>query len=209
VTTRHVRLLTRLSILLLLLTQLRGSIQAQPRVAPATPDDAQAILRNLPLYFEANLGQAEPDVRYVARSGGMTLLLSGQTAAMLLPPAKGNGGKPVLVRMKLDGAEVGLASAAAADRLPGISNYFIGNNPRKWVTDVPQYRQVRFRGVYPGIDLVYYGNRQKVEYDFIVGAGVDPARIGMSWEGADSVTLDRSGDLVIATAAGRLTHHNS
>jgi hypothetical protein len=203
VNTRHIRLLARFSIPLLFLSQLTHSTDAQPRGA----GDAQAILRNLPLYFEANLGQAEPGVRYVARSGGMTLLLSGESAAMLLaPPA---GVKPVLLRMKLDGAEAGSASAAVADRLPGISNYFIGNNPRKWVTDVPQYRQVRFRGIYPGIDLIYYGNQQKVEYDFIVGAGVDPSRIDMSWEGADSVTLDRSGDLVIATAAGRLTQHKA
>ena len=78
---------------------------------------------------------------------------------------------------------------------PGRSNYFIGNDPTKWRTNVPQFSKVKYAGVYPGIDLVFYGNQRNLEYDFVVAPGADPTRIALDVEGAVP-TLDTTGDLV-------------
>ena len=84
------------------------------------------------------------------------------------------------------------------DELPGRSNYFIGNDPKKWRTNVPSYAQVKYEGVYPGVDLVYYGNQRQLEYDFVVAPGADPNQIKLSFAGADGMRVDAaSGDLVL------------
>src|SRR5262249_52883273 len=190
---RHCCRIRRLFGLLLLLTGSLAVSDGQPSpIRPAEPQpDGEAILRRMPLYFEPNRGQAEANVRYLARTRGMTLLLNGKGAVLIPYGASTANVTMAPVRMRLEGASMG---SARADRLPGISNYFIGNDPHKWITDVPQYRQVRFREVYPGIDVVYYSNRQNLEYDFVVAPGIDPGRVQIAWEGAESVTLDRSGD---------------
>ena len=84
------------------------------------------------------------------------------------------------------------------DRLPSISNYYIGNDPKQWHANVPNYGRVKFEQVYPGIDIVYYGNEQRLEYDLIVAPGADPAQIRWAYSGADSMRLDAAGDLVLA-----------
>ena len=81
---------------------------------------------------------------------------------------------PSTLRMKLVGANPN-AVATGGDELPGKTNYFIGNNPKKWRTNVPTYAKVKYKGVYPGIDLVYYGNQGgRLEYDFVVAPGANP-----------------------------------
>src|SRR5204862_3585507 len=81
--------------------------------------------------------------------------------------------------MKLVGANR-TAKVTGLDELPGKSNYFIGNDPKKWRTDVPTYAKVRYQDVYPGIDLVYYGNQRQIEYDFVVAPGADPKAIALA-----------------------------
>jgi streptogramin lyase len=93
------------------------------------------------------------------------------------------------------------------DPLPGISNYLIGNDSRRWHTNVGNYGKVVDRGVYPGIDLVYYGNQQELEYDFVVSAGADPGAIRMSFQGAESLSLDAAGNLVLHAAGGDVVEH--
>jgi hypothetical protein len=84
------------------------------------------------------------------------------------------------------------------DELPGKSNYFIGNDPKKWRTNVPSYARVKYEGVYPGVDLVYYGNQRQLEYDFVVEPGADPNQIKLSFAGAEGMRVDAaSGDLVL------------
>jgi hypothetical protein len=100
--------------------------------------------------------------------------------------------------MKLVGANV-KATVTGAEELPGKSNYFIGNDPKKWRTDVPSYARVKYEGVYPGVDLVYYGNQGgQLEYDFVVAPGADPSQIKLSFAGANGMRVDAaSGDLVL------------
>ena len=84
--------------------------------------------------------------------------------------------------MKLVGANPH-ATVSGVDELPGKSNFFIGNDPKKWRSNVPTYAKVKYEGVYSGIDLVYYGNQQQLEFDFVVAPGADPRRIGFDVRG--------------------------
>ena len=88
------------------------------------------------------------------------------------------------------------------DELPGKVNYFRGKDPKQWQTNIPTYAKTKYEKVYPGIDLVYYGNQRQLEYDFIVAPGADPKAMRLSFEGADKATIDAQGDLVLHTAGG-------
>lgn len=109
-----------------------------------------------------------------------------------------------VLRMKLVGANAD-AAISGEEKLPGKFHYFIGNDPTLWRTNVPSFAKVRYREIYPGIDLVYYGNEGQLEYDFVVAPGADPARIELAIEGADAVTVDANGDLRLEVAGRGLT----
>jgi len=149
-----------------------------------------------PLAFEPNTGQFPDAVQFVARSSGYTVLLSPDEAVFAMSTEKsGSKEKPGLLRMKFDGA--GQRPAAALDPLPGRVNYLIGSDPEKWHTDIPRYAKVKYSGIYAGVDLVYYGERQQLEYDLIVHPGADPGSIRLNVEGATAVAMDELGDLVL------------
>ena len=97
------------------------------------------------------------------------------------------------------------AKLEALDPLPGHSSYFRGPDRSKWVTGIPNFARVRAAGVYPGIDLVYYGNQSGLEYDFVVSPGADPRAIRMRFDGVTSLRIDDRGNLVLATRAGEIT----
>jgi hypothetical protein len=111
-----------------------------------------------------------------------------------------------VLRLQLVGAHAA-APVVGEDPLAGTSNYFIGNDPRQWRTGIPTYGRVAYQGVYPGVDLVYYGNQQQLEYDFTVAPGTDPGLIRLHVEGAQSPSLDGQGDLVLHTAGGDVVEH--
>lgn len=104
-------------------------------------------------------------------------------------------GYPVL-RLRLAGAR-GPVRAEGSGRLPGSSNYLTGGDPRRWRTHVPHYAKVQYRNVYPGIDVVYYGNQRQLEYDFVVQPGSDPQAIRLAFDGASLVRQDGAGDLLL------------
>ncbi|WP_295588324.1 SBBP repeat-containing protein [uncultured Lamprocystis sp.] len=113
--------------------------------------------------------------------------------------------QPAVVRMRLLGATHNPAPAVAGlDRQPGISNYYLGNDQAKWRSGVPHFAKVQFDQVYPGIDLVFYGNPQQLEYDLVVAPGADPGQIRLSFEGVDGMRLDGEGNLVLAVADGEI-----
>ncbi|HME07130.1 MAG TPA: SBBP repeat-containing protein [Bryobacteraceae bacterium] len=119
-----------------------------------------------------------------------------------------------------DGLEVGLRAPASfrmnlvnasshsrwqeMERLPGISNYFRGRDPRRWITNVPQYGGLALKGIYPGVDMVYYGRKQGIEYDFVVAVGADPDRIQLAFTGLQGLGTDASGDLILNTVLGKV-----
>jgi hypothetical protein len=108
------------------------------------------------------------------------------------------GGSPV--KMRLAGAKA--SKPEGMDRLPGISSYFRGQDKSKWRTRIPQFAKVRYRNVYPGIDLVFYGNQGNMEYDFLIAPDADPSSIHISYEGTTRLRLDPNGDLVLSSKSG-------
>jgi Chitobiase/beta-hexosaminidase C-terminal domain/Bacterial Ig-like domain (group 3)/Beta-propeller repeat len=111
-----------------------------------------------------------------------------------------------IVRMQLAGANLA-SEPTGLNLLPGTSSYFLGNDPAKWHTAIPTYAKVRYVGVYPGIDLVYYGNQQQLEYDFVIAPGADPGPIQLHFAGARELKLDRDGNLAIAAENGSIAFH--
>jgi len=160
---------------------------------------------SLPLSFEANHGQADARVKFLSRDTGYSLFLTGDEAILALGSSKVNGTlQPELVppadgsvlRMKLRNAEPGVRVTGEGE-LPGTKNYFIGSDPTKWHSHISTYARVKYEGIYPGIDMVYYGNHRQLEYDFIVAPGADPRRIQFDVRGAKHIHRAENGDLVL------------
>ncbi len=168
-----------------------------PNVSGHPKPDAKAVLGQLPLIFEPNHGQADSGVKFLARGAGYSLLLdeTGAVLALRTAPRSRTDSGEQFVRMKLVGANPN-ALTSGTNRLAGKSNYFIGNDPHKWLSDVPQYAGVRYESVYPGIDLVFYGNQGHLEYDFRVAPGSDPSRAELEFDGATKLEL-RGSDLLV------------
>ena len=189
------------------------SVQAKKRIV--------SEYGKLPLSFEANWGQSDSQVKFLSRGRGYTLFLTSSEAVLSLqqPPIKRGGGnaqvtdrtggkegkatQTAMLRMKLLGGNAD-PRVTGLEKLPGTSNYFIGNDPDKWRTNVAHYAKVTYEDVYPGISLVYYGNLRQLEYDFVVAPGADPGAILLGFEGLIGLQLDEQGNLVIQTAGGEI-----
>jgi hypothetical protein len=181
---------------------------AAPESGPAVAQAAsvQRLYGALPLRFEPNVGQADAAAQFVARGAGYTLLLGPNEAVLALravPGAATVEAPAAVLRLQLVGADVAAASVGEA-RLPGVAHYYLGDDPAGWHTDVPTYGQVRYRDVYDGIDLLYYGSGGELEYDFLVAPGAEPARIRLRFPGAESVAVDARGELVLRMAGAEV-----
>ena len=184
----------------------------------------------LPLRFEANRGQADDEVRFVLRGKELTMLLKNnevvlkpnrtkrvnvgeRNAKSFMPSPKygyrrdkpvmdvGSGESSVLT-MKLV-KPTSKPRAAGVEVLPGTVNYFAGRDSKKWLKNIPTYAKVKYHDVYPGVDLVYYGNQQQLEYDFIVAPGADPSLIRLELRGGvKELSVDGQGDLVLEVIGG-------
>ena len=174
----------------------------QPAATPAPRLDAN--FGKIPLNFEPNRGQVAPEVQFLSRGPGYALFLTPGEAVLELNKGKSASASSTL-RMKLLGADAS-AKAAGDTPLPGKVNYFIGNDPKKWQTGVDTYKRVQYTGVYPGIDLVYYGNQRELEYDFVVAPHGDASKIALSFTGA-TPRIDASGDLVLPAGRGDARFH--
>lgn len=199
------------------------AVQAKPVVAQAKAPAAAktrmaASLGRLPVVFEANKGQWDKRVRFAARAPGYAVFLgdSGADVALGVPAgpvalaAGGRGAAPIetlreanrrprpqaILRMGFAGADP-KARPAGVDPLAGKAHYYIGNDPKKWVTGVETFGRVRYAGLYPGIDLVFRGGRERPAFDFIVAPGSDPKPIRLSFNSAGGVRLEADGSLLI------------
>ena len=187
----------------------------------AAPERLSDVCARLPLFFEANTGQADSQFQFIAHGAGFGLFLGSAESAleMRLPRASSAarlnplGGTssgvgeapPVVVRLKLEGANP-IPKISGMDRLPTRVNYLIGSEPAKWLTNVPVYSRVKYDAVYPGVDLICYGSGQQIEYDFLVTPGAEVNKIELAFDGVDKIELD-SGDLVLGTAGGIVRQH--
>ena len=180
---------------------------------------ASASYGKLPIHFEANQGQTDDRVNFLARGSGYGLFLTSSEAVLVLrkaeagrPGERAARGKrattkrsnpPEVLRMRLLGANP-RPPIEGREELPGKSHYFIGNDPKKWRTDVSQYARVEYQDVYPGVSLTYYGNQGQLEYDFVVSPGGDPRRIRLGIEGAEDIRVDTEGNLVLSLPRGEV-----
>jgi len=169
-----------------------GCLYAAPP-AP-TPAAARAALAGLPLRFEANQGQWSPDVRYLARSGGVKVALTDRGPSVGLPGA----GRVDLV---LEGAAS--PHIQPLEPLAARTDYFLGDRSN-WHTGVTSYSRVRYAEVYRGIDAVYYGNEGRLEYDFVLAPGADAGSIRMRFCGADRLRITPDGDLEVRAGGATL-----
>jgi hypothetical protein len=181
-----------------------------------------AAYGRLPLSFEENVGQTAKEVRYVSHGSGYELFLTPQEAVLglrtpviydLSPLHRHETLKAIhaaaraltmtAIRMRFEG-ENPTPQISATDRLVKRTSYFIGNDPKKWRTDVASYGRVKYAGIYPGVDLVFYGNHGKLEYDFVVAPGADPRAIQLKLQGARKLRINAGGDLVLSVAGGEV-----
>ncbi len=191
----------------------RASVYAERRLAES--------YGKLPLSFEPNQGQMDRAVKFIAHGAGSDLYLSTDEIVLSLTKRKGIRDHPLpipktnmlgrgnsvlrrsrdgirerggIVRVRLVGAHP--RGISGVDNLPGTVNYFIGNNPDQWYTNIPTYRSVKYKDVYPGIDQIFYGNGEQLEYDFVITPGVDPRVIKLECTGVNRLYVDK-GDLVL------------
>jgi hypothetical protein len=182
-----------------------AALSVLPVFGQAPPSSTQT-LSNLPLSFEPNVGQTDGEVRFVARGKGMIVYFTDNEIVMALhrreKTADGSSKtNRAVIRMKLTNGRPPL-QAQGLDPQEGVSNYYKGNDPKAWRTNVPHYGRVSLSGVYDGVDLVSYGNQQKLEYDFVVAPGADPKQVQLAFEGVDSMDVNADGDLVLHTPIG-------
>jgi hypothetical protein len=208
---------------------LTGSAVAPTRAAASATAHLVEAYGKLPLHFEANQGQTDRQVKFLSRGAGYSLFLTPREAVLALRPAQARGtgleargvipdnqtddpsplasnhepGTPRVLRLHLLGANPA-APLSGLNELPGTANYFVGKDPAKWRTHVPTFAKVTQSQVYPGIDLVYYGNQQQVEFDFIVAPGADPTAIRLSLQGAEALKVDEQGDLLVQVQGGEV-----
>jgi hypothetical protein len=210
-----------------------SSADLASKVSPAVHARIAETYGKLPLTFEPNQGQSDKPVKFLSRGEGYTLFLTGDEAVLSLRRApaslldresaahlkpldfKPTNQNAAVLRMKLVNANAS-ATISGNGEQEGKSNYFIGNDPKQWHTDVANYSQVRYRDAYPGIDLVYYGNQQQLEYDFVVAPGADPHAIQLDVAAESALSGKRTsaalhiadnGDLLVPTEGGEVRFH--
>src|SRR5215471_3407672 len=193
------------SILMMLVVSAQLVLAATQIPQPATSAAVKSF-GQLPLFFEPNRGQTDAQARFVARGQGYSLFLTPTEAVLSLHSLpkedalhrviQDENSISRVLRLQLLQAN-DATKISGRDLLPGYSNYFIGQDPTKWRTRIPQYGKVEYSQVYPGINLLYYGNQRQLEYDFVVAPGADPRAIAFQLRGGDKVELNDQGDVVV------------
>ncbi len=176
---------------------------------------------NLPLSFEPNRGQARGTTEFFARGEQCAIALNARQASLLLHSSPkgaeehlsrqhsrlsrgvGDSAETASVSFTLVGAK-DVGRSVLLNEIPGKSNYFAGKDPSKWITNIPHYSRIQYKDVYPGIDLVYHGNQQQLESDFIVSPGANPKTIRVAVNGSRRLERSDKGDLILKTSAGQL-----
>src|SRR5215813_8466988 len=145
--------------------------------------------RTLSIFFEENRGQAPPDTRFVARGSGYSLAFTPRGSQVALS----HSGKRLSFTTALAAANSS-PTITGEEEQGGKTNYFRGDRS---ITDIPSYGRIRYHGIYPGIDLVYYGNQRELEYDFVVRPGADSNTIALRFDGIQGLALNPQGDLLV------------
>src|SRR5580704_2461572 len=179
------RSLARSGSTLLAMTCLAGGLTAGP--APVMENYGA-----LPLSFEAHRGS------YSARGQGYSISLGASNVTIGIQPSRRVPGSAMQMQFVGGRPAIGVPES----ELPGKVNYIIGRDPSKWELGLPTFRRVRYQDIYPGVDVVYYGNQRQLEFDFNVKPGAKPESIRLKFEGASRVSLSASGEIVVRNSAG-------
>ena len=181
-----------------------------PRSLPLSANHTEAKLMSVPLSFEPNQGQSAATVQFLSRGSGYALFLAPgqvvlnlerqQPASAAAPGQTPRAASADTVRMSLIGANAKSDAIGLAPQ-PGVVSYFIGNDPKNWRSGIPTYGKVEYPQIYPGVDLVFYGNQRQLEYDFVVAPGADPSRIAWRIDGARA-SVDAEGNLALSAPNG-------
>src|ERR1035438_1576738 len=171
--------------------------------ASAAANRPEAKLMSVPLSFEPNQGQLDSTVQFLTRGSGYALFLTPGKVVLNLERQQPQAASVDTLRMSLIGANP-KANAVGLAPQPGVVSYFIGNDPKKWRSGIPTYGKVKYPEIYPGVDLVFYGNQRQLEYDFVVDPGADPSRIAWRIDGA-SAAIDAAGNLALSAPNGPAT----
>jgi Beta-propeller repeat len=195
--------------------------KSQATVSAEQRGRVRASLDALPLAFEANQGQTDPQVKYTARGNGYSVFLTASDTVFAITSAKhqasriaGEHSQPrttekaqsAAIDMRLVGGNL-KPEIIAGNEVPGVINYYSGSDPKNWHTGVKQYSSVSYRDVYPGVNMVFHGAQRQLEFDFVVSPGADPKTIGLGFKGAQKLATDASGNLVLASSAGDVVLH--
>ncbi len=162
---------------------------------PADPGAADIV-------FERNIGQVDCRFEFVAQGSRHTIRLAPTQAEFDFPGSRREPARQI--HATIAGAQLQV-QGQAQQPLGGRVNYLRGNDPKKWLTDIPTFGRVTYPQIYPGIDLVYHGSGGYVENDFIVSPGADPSRIRITFEGADTMSVESDGTVTIAAGKHRLS----
>ncbi len=219
------RLVIRLFMLAMLVQATASAGQNPTAQNSADPQQQLTITRNLtsmPLAFTENRGQWDDQVKFRANAGGATMWFAETGAyyqftrsigieepqAGPIDPMYELDREPeqyetMMIKASFVGANPN-TQVVGLDEMEYKCNYFIGNDPNEWHTDVPNYEAIILEEVYEGIDLKYYGNGRQMEYDFVVSPGADFSQIQIQYEGAESISVNAAGELVVKTEWGEV-----
>lgn len=173
-----------------------GPLIRQPFNPNSNVDTAavRELYGKLPMAFEKNQGQAESDIDYIARGHGYRVRLKSTEVIVDLMPHSGQPAIHRAIRMRFVGARPD-ATVSSIAPLPGKTNYFKGTNASSHHVSIDNYSRVSYSAIYPGIDVVYYGNQQHLEYDLVIAAGAELSQIRIAFDGPDRVDIDQDGNL--------------
>jgi hypothetical protein len=196
---RKQTMLTWLTVCLLVLMQIQLLPlfpDAQSRSTSSNPDKSavQAQYASLPLAFEPNQGQVDGEAQFLVHHGQATTYFDGANTTTTIGDSR--------VTMSLDGANT--TNFTGINQLESKTNYFIGNDQSKWHSDVPNFKSLLAKNVYPGIDLKYYGTNSQLEHDFIVSPGTDYKQIAFHFDGQQDLLLDDNGNLILKAGDNNL-----
>jgi hypothetical protein len=207
-----------------------GGVSVTPTLNSGNSDNLQQVqqhLNNQQTTFIENRGQWDTRAKFLMQSGGLDLWITERGVvydiyASRATPSSEKGDNRLLsarisddrpkrmlrtghiVSVSFEGTSFHTPMVRGTDRLPGYYNYFIGNNPSKWATNVPLYSGARIEGLYEGIDAIFYRDNGRPRYDLIVAPGADPSQIEMKLEGATGVSVTAAGALSIQTSMGAI-----
>jgi Beta-propeller repeat len=215
----------------------RAAAQRAEAASAEQQSRIRARMGRLPLAFEANRGQSDPQVEYLARAVGYTLFLTRAGAVFSFPASSSSSHAERLMNNRLTSATPARAksdstksahgtghdscgaigmkliganaqpSVTSSGKLAGAVNYFLGNDRARWHTGVPQYARVSYQNVYPGVEMAFHGEQRQLEFDFIVAGGADSAPIELGFSGARNVSTDAAGNLLLSSSAGKVMLH--